>query len=195
MFHIVVRDLKTASFAILAIMSSICVLQLYSLFDIHFAPRGQDVFDLFDAILAFAVVLTIYGMPLRNPRLSDYGISTSLDQPSNDLRSPEDNLTLWQFMTVSWMSPLISLGSTRQLNEEDVWLLGHEFQHRPLYDRFIELKGSVPRRILAANKIDLIITSSLAVFESIASRYIGPLLLPSSARALFVRAFCPCLEQ
>lgn len=76
---------------------------------------------------------------------------------------------LWQFMTVSWMSPLITLGSSRQLNDEDVWSLSFEFQHKTLHEKFRELKGSVVRRLLTANGIDLIIISSLAVVSSLAS--------------------------
>lgn len=67
------------------------------------------------------------------------------------------------------MSPLISLGFARQLNEEDVWSLGFEFQHRRLHDKFREMKGSVVRRLLAANGIDLVFISVLGILESLAS--------------------------
>ncbi len=67
------------------------------------------------------------------------------------------------------MKPLISLGSARQLNDEDVWSLAFEFQHRILHDCFRELKGSVVRRLITANGFDLVIISSLAVLESLAS--------------------------
>jgi len=75
-------------------------------------------------------------------------------------------------MTVSWMSPLISLGAKRQLNEEDVWSLGREFQHRLLHERFKELKGSITKRLLVANGLDLFLTSLLAIIESTASTFI-----------------------
>ncbi len=67
------------------------------------------------------------------------------------------------------MSPLISLGSARQLDEEDVWSLSFEFQHRPLHDKFRELKGSVVNRLLEANGLDLVFISVLGVLESLAS--------------------------
>lgn len=72
-------------------------------------------------------------------------------------------------MTVSWMKPLIELGNKRQLNDEDVWSLGYEFKHRMLHDRFRELRGSVLRRLLVANGVDLMIMSVLAVLELVAS--------------------------
>lgn len=72
-------------------------------------------------------------------------------------------------MTVSWMTPLITLGSARQLNDEDVWSLAFEFQHGILHDSFRELKGSVVRRLITANGLDLVIIFFLAVLESLAS--------------------------
>lgn len=128
-----------------------------------------------DTLAAMCVTVSLLRMPLRDPSLVSSNIGSQSYPPSSDLRSPEDDLTIWQFMTVSWMSPLIGVGSKRQLNEEDIWSLGHQFQHRLLHDRFADLKGSVTRRLLAANGLDLVITSSLAVLESAASRYINRL--------------------
>ena len=105
-------------------------------------------------------------MPLRDPELSNDNISAPYDAPSKKDRSPEDRLSPWLFMTVSWMNPLIHVGSKRQLEDDDVWALGHEFQHKGLHDKFRELKGSVVRRLLAANGVDLFILTSLALLEA-----------------------------
>lgn len=67
------------------------------------------------------------------------------------------------------MKPLIDLGNARQLNDEDVWALSYEFQHRILHDRFRELKGSVLRRLVEANGLDLVIISVLSIIELFAS--------------------------
>lgn len=72
------------------------------------------------------------------------------------------------------MWPLISLGSARQLNDEDVWSLGFEFQHRHLHDKFREMKGSVVKRLLAANGLDLVFISVLGILESLASMHTWP---------------------
>ena len=109
-------------------------------------------------------------MPLRDPELTKDGICPPFEPPTSQLRSPEDDLTLWQFMSVSWMTPLISLGSTRQLNDEDVWSLAFEFQHSILHESFRALRGSVVRRLVVANGLDLVIISSFAVLESLASK-------------------------
>ncbi|KAF4625947.1 hypothetical protein G7Y89_g12215 [Cudoniella acicularis] len=61
-------------------------------------------------IVASVVALGVISqMPLRDPNLPDNEISPAFGPPTSDLRSPEDNLTLWQFMIISWMKPLITL--------------------------------------------------------------------------------------
>ena len=122
-----------------------------------------------ELLTGVSVIMVMLCMPLRDPGLPNDEISPPFGHPRSRHRSPEDNLSLLQFMTVSWMSPLISLGSARQLNDEDVWSLAFEFQHSTLHDCFRQLKGSVVRRLITANGLDLVIISSLAVLESLAS--------------------------
>lgn len=118
---------------------------------------------------ALFAIATILRMPMRDPDLPNDKISPAFAVPDPSMRSPEDNLTLWQFMSVSWMGPLISLGATRQLNDEDIWTPSYEFQHRKLHDAFCQLQGSVLRRLFTANGLDLVIISLLGVLELLAS--------------------------
>ena len=164
----------------LAIVLSLLATQLTLLANARFALHAQDIPASLELLTALSAVVVILCMPLRNPdNLSKDQISPPFGHPMSQLRSPEDDLTLWQFMTVSWMTPLISLGSARQLNDEDVWSLAFEFQHSILHDSFRELKGSVVRRLITANGLDLVIISSLAVLESLSGmegiRYQSPL--------------------
>ncbi|KAF4548072.1 ABC transporter-like protein 8 [Elsinoe fawcettii] len=122
-------------------------------------------------------------MPLRDPALSRKGISRPFTGATEDLRSPEDDMTLWQWMTVSWMSPLISTGNIRQLQPQDVWRLPYEFQHQHLHNAFRTLKGTVVRRLIRANWLDLVILSSLALVET-AANYSSPLLLQQLLKAM-----------
>lgn len=160
---------RTAPVGILVISCSLLLSQLtLTFYDIHTRSligifRGCDVLA---ALLSISFILY---MPLRDPHLPIEGIGLAFEKPTHLLRSPEDNLTLWQFMSVSWMSPLISLGSARQLNSEDVWKLSFEFQHRLLHDKFRELGGSVVRRLLSANGLDLLILSTLGAVEALCS--------------------------
>ncbi|KAF2858983.1 putative ABC transporter [Piedraia hortae CBS 480.64] len=113
--------------------------------------------------LAILIVLVILWMPLRDPSLGVKGIAK--EKATSNLRSPEDRLRTWQFLTVSWMKPLIDIGSTRQLQDEDVWQLPFEFQHKRLHDNFRLLNGTVIQRLIEANAIDLCISIVIGLLE------------------------------
>jgi hypothetical protein len=162
------RPAKTPK-PLLVLYTSIFATQAIVLIDKFFETSRDDIPSILAFITSFIAILIILHMPLRDPNLPRDTISPAFGPPTNLLRSPEDNLTLWQFMIISWMKPLISLGNARQLNDEDVWLLSYEFQHRILHDRFRELKGSVLRRLVEANGLDLIIISVLSIIELFAS--------------------------
>ncbi|EED14796.1 ABC bile acid transporter, putative [Talaromyces stipitatus ATCC 10500] len=138
-----------------------------------------------DAVIAAAAVsiIIILSMPARDPSLPKEGISKVGETPSDNLRSPEDDLCLWHFLTVSWMSPLISVGRKRRINEDDVWLLGFEFQHRRLHEKFRQLRGSVLRRLLRANGIDIVIICSISLVQ-MACNFSTPLLLQQLLKVL-----------
>lgn len=119
---------------------------------------------------AIASVLVILMMPLRDPSLPSSDISKVGEIPTPQQRSPEDNLKLWQFLSVSWLDPMITIGKSRQLNEEDVWALGFEFQHKRLHETFRQLKGSVIKRLLRANGIDVAIIICTASVETICGK-------------------------
>ncbi|EPE10834.1 hypothetical protein F503_05929 [Ophiostoma piceae UAMH 11346] len=112
-------------------------------------------------------------MPMRDPLIGNGAendkIATLFETPSLKNRSPEDNLNLYQWMTASWMAPMISLGNARQMNDEDIWHLPFEFQHARLYRLFHDVKGSVTTRIVTVNAPDLIITSLLGIADSVLS--------------------------
>ena len=166
---IVVDRPQTTPTSLLTVHSSILLSEAIILCN-NFRPlHAKDLPDILQACVAVVSIVLIMNMPMRNPNLSTIKIAAISNSPTYDLRSPEDNLTLWQFMTVTWMSPLISVGSKRQLNDEDVWFLGYEFQHRGLHQNFRELQGSVVMRLLHANGVDLVLTSLLGIIEQCAS--------------------------
>ncbi|KAL2267116.1 hypothetical protein VTJ83DRAFT_4393 [Remersonia thermophila] len=134
-------------------------------------------------VLPLASIVVILNMPLRDPLLDSRDIAKPFTQPTHALRTPEDIITLWQWMTVSWIAPLIKLGYERQLHDEDVWRLGHQFQHTRLHALFREVKGSVFGRVLKANGSDIIITTGLGVLE-MSLELSEPLLLKQLLAAL-----------
>ena len=150
-----------------ALLPSQIILMVYDTHTLSLVFVLQTV-ETLAALLHLVVILC---MPLRDPELPANDISPAVGTPNHLFRSPEDNLTLWQFMSVTWMAPLISIGYKRQLNDEDVWSLSYEFQHQILHETFRELSGSVVRRLLSANGLDLAILSCLGVLESLSSTF------------------------
>jgi hypothetical protein len=121
-------------------------------------------------LAALIGILTILNMPLRDPALPNDDISPVYSTSTVNLRTPEDNLTPLQYMTVSWMSPLIQKGLTRKMNDDDVWDLGWEFKHARLHEKFRTLQGSVTKRIFVANGMDCVYSTSLSLARLSASK-------------------------
>lgn len=133
-------------------------------------PKFKTIARYISATAALGACFTVLLMPFREQSFPVMNISTVGQAPSSDFRSPEDNLRMWQFLTVSWMAPLISIGRRRQLNEPDVWSLGFEFQHRRLHEKFRRLRGSVLGRVLRANGLDVLIISVIAAVQMFCGR-------------------------
>ncbi|KAL5612856.1 hypothetical protein BROUX41_004062 [Berkeleyomyces rouxiae] len=121
---------------------------------------------LLNMLPSFCIVVYLLHVPLRPQWAASNGIAVPFETPSAEKRSPEDNFTMWQWMSVRWMNPLIALGNLRQLNSDDVWKLPLEFQHARLHAYFANLEGSIIMRLLKANGLDLVITTLLAFVET-----------------------------
>ncbi|ORY62344.1 ABC transporter [Pseudomassariella vexata] len=167
---------RTTSQTLLAIFCATFIGGIFSMATVYTTLDHISILRIGGACVALSAILVILSMPMRDPTWDATGIAGRHDGATVQLRSPEDNLTLWQFLTVSWLAPLIRLGSRKQLNDEDVWLLPYEFQHTRLHMMFRELKGSIIKRLLLANGLDLIIITVLGVMES-AATLASPVLL------------------
>lgn len=129
-------------------------------------PSFQSITNHIPTALCLFSVVIILLMPLRPISPSSGTISKVRAAPKNTERSPEDALRLWQFLTVSWIWPLLAVGKERQMQNEDVWLLGYDFQTRRLADAFREIRGStVLRRLLRANGIDCCVLVLMAFIQ------------------------------
>lgn len=187
---VVMERPRTVSLSLLFLLASIALSELAILLSdpIRFEP------DL-GLLLAFVGIVVILNMPFRDPNMPSEDISPVYGPPSGKLRTPEDNLTPFQYMTVSWMGPLIQKGMTRKMEDEDVWDLGWEFKHSRLHETFRKLEGSVTRRIFIANGMDALRTTSLNLLRLCASKFSpyawierSKLTLPSTPDACFTPA-------
>ncbi|KAF2199205.1 ABC bile acid transporter-like protein [Delitschia confertaspora ATCC 74209] len=173
---ILVERPRTAPISLLVLFVFLLLSQLVVLSHTYRVVKAQDTPLALALVSALCGILIILRMPLRDPQLPKDDISRPYGTPTSNLRSPEDNLTPWQYMSVSWLTSLISVGVKKQINDEDVWDLPYEFKHRRLHNAFRNLQGSVTRRLLQANGMDLVFTTSLGLVELTAT-LLTPVLL------------------
>ncbi|KAI3009281.1 hypothetical protein CBS147346_2172 [Aspergillus niger] len=173
---------RSCPLSLLAFFISILAVEIafITIYDVHESIVAPHHVAAGTALVGCLVILV---MPLRGPLLPCMDIGAVGQAPSSKFRSPEDNLRLWQFLSVSWMAPLISIGRKRQLQEEDVWFLGFEFQHRKLHEKFRRLRGSVIGRLLQANGIDVLIITMIAIVQMLCD-FSTPVLLQQLLQAM-----------
>ncbi|KAJ7045901.1 hypothetical protein C8F04DRAFT_452844 [Mycena alexandri] len=96
--------------------------------------------------------------------------------------SPEDYTRLWQWITFSWVFPLVKRGTANTLHEKDVWGLSPTMQARPVFLQFHKNLHSVTlfRHLLATNSLDIMLdfigTVLAIVFEYSAPFFLKRLL-------------------
>jgi hypothetical protein len=166
---VVVERPRTASLSLLLLFKVLFVAELVVLSHTQTTLAVKDLPLALAPVAALVGIFTILNMPLRDPMLPNEDISPVYSTPTIKLRTPEDNLTPWQYMAVTWMAPLIQEGYKRQLDEEDVWDLPWEFKHARLHHTFRDLPGSVTRRVFVANGMDLVRTTSMNLVRLAAS--------------------------
>jgi hypothetical protein len=114
------------------------------------------------SILGIAVLLLMpvnpFSCDIQN--IGKYGATAS-----SEFRSPEDYISLSHWLSVSWLSPLLSVGKMRLINESDVWTLPLSFQHGPLLEGMKVLRGSLLRRLIRANAIDIVLLLVMSLVD------------------------------
>jgi len=167
---IIVERPRKAFLPLLPLFTTLLLERLVFLSHKHTSFVFKDIPWVIAPVAATLGIVIVLNMPLRDPSLPNKDISTAFGTPTVQLRTPEDNLTPWQYMTVSWMEPLIKKGVTRHMEDEDIWDLGWEFKHARLHEAFRTLRGSVTRRVFVANGMDLVRTTVLNAIRLCASK-------------------------
>ncbi|RMZ73353.1 bile acid transporter [Pyrenophora seminiperda CCB06] len=173
---IVVERPRKAFLPLLPLFTTLLLERLVFLSHKHTSLLIKDIPWVVAPVAAAVGIIILLNMPLRDPVLPNNDISPVYGSPTVTLRTPEDNLTPWQYMTVSWMEPLIKKGVTHNMEDEDIWDLGWEFKHARLHEAFRKLRGSVTRRVFVANGMDLVRTTTLNAIRLCAT-LLTPVLL------------------
>lgn len=155
---------------------AVFVLQLLGdvvrIYDLWAVADSLTVLHSVSAILCAAGLATIFSLPL-----SDSGLVTETD-------AAEDRCTLWQWITFSWLSPLISIAINRTLEKADVWRLSRSCRSSLLLSKFKQTPGStLPRKILRANGHDILLDVTLTLASAILS-YASPFFLRKILQAI-----------
>ncbi|QRW14151.1 ABC transporter [Ceratobasidium sp. AG-Ba] len=132
---------------------------------------------------ACELVVGIFGtsaivtMPLR---VMDEPIELSRDR----YNVSEDSCTLIEWITFSWISPLISIGESRALEESDVWSMSREMRSRAILKQFMQIgKQPLWRSLIIANAKDLFIDFVMTVSYAVLG-FAPPIILNLMLRAL-----------
>ncbi|KAJ6562715.1 multidrug resistance-associated ABC transporter [Mycena vulgaris] len=117
------------------------------------------------------VLLAVLQMPLNVP-----SSRTDVAQIGVTL-SPEDYTPLWEWISFSWIYPLIKKGTYATLSDKDVYQLSPNLQSRPVFIKFSSLQmPTLIQRLWAANSLDIIVDFVLTIL-SVIFNYAGPFFL------------------
>lgn len=100
---------KTAPIGLLAVAATIFLTNLALSANGTFASRVSNICTAVEGLAALCLAIVILRMPLRHPALSTDRISPPYSEPTSDLRSPEDNLTLLQWSRLPFLTLNIHL--------------------------------------------------------------------------------------
>ncbi|KAK8146289.1 hypothetical protein G3M48_003348 [Beauveria asiatica] len=167
---VTIADRPTRTPRLLLAQYVVMLLTSAAVYSMHFLDhdlRYVEPTQLLRDALALVALACILAMPLRDPAWDVDNIGSSALPPSSLLRSPEDNLSLLRFWTMSWVTPLARLCRKREITVDDVWQLPYDFQHTRLYMAFREVRGRLLPCLVRANGLDLCLSTSLAVAEKV----------------------------
>ncbi|KAG9087260.1 hypothetical protein FRC07_012868, partial [Ceratobasidium sp. 392] len=189
-FNVVTSSVRLASWLYAALRPNLvpsCTpyYDLLTLYGCHFLAACVALYEVgprhlvpvVDVLVTVVGISAIVTMPLRisgKPEVDAKGRLPAL----------EDYCTLFEWITFSWVSPLIAMGASKALEEKDVWQLSRQMRTRVLMKQFLRLKrSSLLRRLLAANARDMFLDLALTVVCAILD-FAPPVFLNLILRAL-----------
>lgn len=152
---------------------------------------GRAVKDVLEMVIPGLFTWVCGTLPVKTARPAD-NVAKPTSPPSVLLTVPEDDVTLWQWFTFSFVEPIFGVSDQRTLQATDVWSLSPYFQHRNLFNKYLEYRRAHPdhsllRFLIVSNSLDLILDlllSSWTVFVG----FVPPYALQEILKALESKA-------
>lgn len=96
-----------------------------------------------------------------------------------DVESPVSTANIYEILTFSWLTPLLSLGTRKYLGEEDMWALPSEDSAEALSNRLAETWKSQAEQVKAGKK------KSASLKIALVKAYGGPYIVAGILKALY----------
>ncbi|KAK4688623.1 hypothetical protein P7C73_g1481, partial [Tremellales sp. Uapishka_1] len=131
------------------------------------ATPGRIAVEIANALVCTVLLYVSGGLPLAAPEVISRIPETY----------PDDKVTLWSWLTFTWVNPLIHEGASKELDPKDLPNLSPTMQTAVVFDRFRQLVTStLLRKILLANRLDLLLDAGLTLI-SVVFNYASPFFL------------------
>lgn len=89
--------------------------------------------------------------PIQNIQPSPQVASVG-SKPSQAYSSPEDSVSLWNWLTFDYIEPLFRVADQGTLEDSDVWDLPPTFKHANLFRKYIKTQAYVLRFLLTTRR-------------------------------------------
>jgi hypothetical protein len=132
---------------------------------------GRLMERLLEGAAEVVLIFTVLSLPIalyypESTARADDQVQKEASTVNNQYTSPEDNLTLLNYLCVFYMNALLYRDSP-DLKDHETWAISPLFKHKELYDAISAIQSSsLLRKYLKANALDLAIDVGLNVFSS-----------------------------
>lgn len=133
----------------------------------NWANPAEIVLEATTGVISFFLAMIAGGLRFNSP----------LTLARANVVANDDKVTFWQWLTFSWMTPLIMKWSKAPMNEEDLPKLSETLRTRELFDMFQTIRKSrLLFKILAANRFDVMMDGTFTLC-SVIFNYLSPVLM------------------
>ncbi|KAJ4485740.1 P-loop containing nucleoside triphosphate hydrolase protein [Lentinula aciculospora] len=167
--RVIVKEPSTPPYFLILFASLHAFIFVFNLnFHTSETPRLWGVFNVVIPLLFSWIAGTF---PLQDIP-SGERIASKKDAPSVALTCPEDDVTLWSWLTFTFVEPIFAVANKGTLGDTDVWSLSPYFKHKNLFTKCLEYrvkhpKHSLLRFLLVSNSLDLILDVVLELWTAV----------------------------